>query len=102
MRETSSSGPMPRRGASGSGTRSGGGPVLTGALGITTADGAYGSRHGSCLASPFHHGDRPSVTSMPPSVRGNVPGFPRIQDDTDRPDRSGIDGPVRAPQASLL
>ncbi|GID96822.1 hypothetical protein Adi01nite_62340 [Amorphoplanes digitatis] len=45
-----------RRGAFGSATGSGCGPVLTGAVGTTTAAGAYGSRHGSASASD-HHGE---------------------------------------------
>ncbi|GIM63291.1 hypothetical protein Aau02nite_03110 [Amorphoplanes auranticolor] len=55
-RQMSSTGVIDRRGASGSTTGSGCGPVLTGAVGTTTADGAYGSRHGSVNASD-HHGD---------------------------------------------
>src|SRR4051812_26691134 len=102
--------PMPRRGASGSTTGSGSGPVLAGAVGTTTAVGACGSRQGSWRASD-HHGDpvgcldgpgpggrrefQPSVTSVPPLVPGSRPA-PRFQDDTNPRGRSAIDGPVHA------
>src|SRR5262245_57586699 len=55
-RQISRIGAIERRGASGSVTGSGRGPVPTAAVGTTTAAGAYGSRHGSASASD-HQGE---------------------------------------------
>ena len=109
---------MPRRGASGSVTGSGCGPVLdrrgraprrrSAPAGHATGRWSASDHHGEpagvpadCPAAGGWRQFQPSVTSVPPLVPGEPPS-PLFQDDTDRRRRSGIDGPVRAPERALL